>query len=81
LSESQLQLHMAMVYEPLIAAAAYAPATVFYRMRHGIALVGAGGQALRSQGASVTASLAARTHRWPEPFALCIKSIAINQSG
>jgi hypothetical protein len=68
LSENQLQLHMAMVYEPLVAAAGDAHATVFDRMRHGIVSVGAGRLALRSQAASMAASLAARPHRWPEPF-------------
>jgi adenosylcobinamide amidohydrolase len=59
----------AVAYEPLVAAAAYAMATVLDRVRHGILPAGAAGEALRHQAASMAAALAARPERWGEFYA------------
>jgi adenosylcobinamide amidohydrolase len=56
----------AVVFEPMVAAAAFAIATVLDRVRHGILPANAAREALRQQGASMAASLAAQPDRWPE---------------
>ena len=70
LGEAQLRLLKsnckAVVYEPMVAAAAYAMATLLDRLRHGILPAGAVRQSLRQQGASMAAGLAAQPQRWPE---------------
>ncbi len=76
LTESQWALlkanRKAVVYEPMVAAAAFAIATVLDRVRHGILPASAAREALRQQGASMAASLAAQPDRWPEFYrALC----------
>jgi adenosylcobinamide amidohydrolase len=72
LSDRQLELLRAnresVVYEPLVAAAAYAMATILDRLRHGILPASTAREALRYQAASMAASLAARPHCWPELF-------------
>lgn len=54
----------AVVYEPLVAASAFALAAVLDRLRHGILPAGAAREALRHQGASMAAALAARAELW-----------------
>jgi hypothetical protein len=54
----------AVVYEPLVAAAAFSIATVLDRVRHGILPGGAAREALRQQLASMAASLAAQPDQW-----------------
>jgi adenosylcobinamide amidohydrolase len=70
LTESQLALlkanRKAVVYEPLVAASAFAMASVLDRLRHGILPAGAAREALRQQAATMAASLAAQPQRWPE---------------
>lgn len=70
LEEAQSRLLMAnckaVIYEPMVAAAAFATATVLDRLRHGILPAGAARQSLRLQGASMAAGLAAQPQRWPE---------------
>ncbi len=70
LSEAPLRLLKsnckAVVYEPMVAAAAYATATLLDRLRHGILPAGAVRQSLRHQGACMAAGLAAQPQRWPE---------------
>lgn len=70
LTEAQLKLlkanKKAVVYEPLVAAAAFAIAAVLDRLRHGILPASAARQALRQQLASMAAGLAAQPDRWPE---------------
>ena len=56
----------AVMYEPLVAAAAFAIASVLDRLRHGILPPGAAREALRQQAVTMAASLAAQPHRWPE---------------
>ena len=56
----------AVVFEPLVAAAAYAIASVLDRVRHGILPIGAARAALRQQAASMAASLATQPQRWPD---------------
>jgi adenosylcobinamide amidohydrolase len=69
LTEAQLRLlkanRKAVVYEPLVAAAAFAMASVLDRVRHGILPEGAAREALRQQAASMAAGLAAQPERWP----------------
>lgn len=70
LTDAQLKLlkanKKAVVYEPLVAAAAFAIAAVLDRLRHGILPASAARQALRQQLASMAAGLAAQPDRWPE---------------
>lgn len=70
LGEAELKLLKAnrksVVYEPLVAAAAFAMAAVLDRLRHGILPAGAAREALRQQAASMAASLAAQPGRWPD---------------
>lgn len=54
------------IYEPLVAAAAYAMASVMDRVRHGTLPARAAGEGLRQQGANLAVSLAAAPHRWVE---------------
>jgi adenosylcobinamide amidohydrolase len=72
LSETHLRLLkgnlQAIVYEPLVAAAAYAMATVLDRLRHGILPRGTALEALKQQAASMAAGLAAQPDRWPEIY-------------
>ncbi len=56
----------AVVYEPMVAAAAFAIAAVLDRVRHGILPPGAARESLRQQCACMAASLAAQPERWPE---------------
>jgi hypothetical protein len=69
LTEAQLGLlkanKKAVVYEPLVAAAAFAIAAVLDRLRHGILPESAAREALRQQLASMATGLAARPDRWP----------------
>ncbi len=69
LTEAQLKLlkanKKAVVYEPLVAAAAFAIAAVLDRVRHGILPAGSAREALRQQLASMAAGLAAQPDRWP----------------
>ncbi len=55
----------AVVYEPMVAAAAFAIAAVLDRVRHGILPASAAKESLRQQCASMAASLAAQPERWP----------------
>jgi adenosylcobinamide amidohydrolase len=70
LIDSQLALlkanRKAVVYEPMVAAAAFAMATVLDRVRHGILPSSAAREAMRHQAASMAASLAAQPDRWSE---------------
>lgn len=54
----------AVVYEPLVAAAAFAMAAVLDRLRHGVLPAGAAREAIRHQAASMAAALAARSDLW-----------------
>lgn len=51
-------------YEPLVAASAYAIANVLDRIRYGALPASVGKEALRQQGATIAASLSAKTHLW-----------------
>jgi adenosylcobinamide amidohydrolase len=70
LCERELELlkgnHKAVVYEPLVSAAAYAIASVLDRLRHGTLPEGVAREALRQQAATLAASLAARPEDWSE---------------
>lgn len=70
LTRSQLALlkanKKAVVFEPLVAASAFAIGSVLDRFRHGILPAGAAREALRQQAATMAASLAAQPQRWPE---------------
>ncbi len=70
LSEREFELlkgnHKAIVYEPLVSAAAYAIASVLDRLRHGTLPEGVAREALRQQAAILAASLAARPESWSE---------------
>jgi adenosylcobinamide amidohydrolase len=82
LSDGQLKLlranQLAVVYEPLVAAAAYAMAAVLDRLRHGILPAGAAREALRYQAASMAASLAAQPNSWPE-FFRCMEQVDLER--
>jgi adenosylcobinamide amidohydrolase len=60
----------AVVFEPLVAAAAFAIASILDRLRHGILPSGAAREALRQQAASMAASLATQPQRWPDFYRL-----------
>lgn len=68
LGEAELQLlranQKAVSYEPLVAASAFALASVCDRVRHGILPVAAGREAIRQQAATISAALAAQPQRW-----------------
>lgn len=70
LTDGELELlknnHAAVMYEPLVSAAAYAIASVLDRCRYGAFPAGTAREALRQQGACLAASLAGRLDRWPE---------------
>ncbi len=70
LSERELELlksnEKAIVYEPLVSAAAYAIASVLDRLRHGTLPEGVAREALRQQAATLAASLAARPEAWSD---------------
>lgn len=70
LSDCEFELlkgnHKAIVYEPLVSAAAYAIASVLDRLRHGTLPEGVAREALRQQAAILAASLAARPESWSE---------------
>jgi adenosylcobinamide amidohydrolase len=70
LSERSLQLLRsnvkAPVHEPLVGAAAYAIAAVLDRVRYGTLPAGLAREALRQQGASLAASVAAKPECWSE---------------
>jgi adenosylcobinamide amidohydrolase len=70
LSEREWELlkgnHKAIVYEPLVSAAAYAIASVLDRLRHGTLPEGVAREALRQQAATLAASLAARPQDWSD---------------
>lgn len=53
-------------YEPLVAAVAYAAASVLDRLRHGTIPAAAAKEALRQQAATLAANLSARRDCWPE---------------
>jgi adenosylcobinamide amidohydrolase len=53
-------------YEPLVAAAAYATASVLDRLRHGTLPPDTAKEALRQQAATLAANLSARRDCWPE---------------
>ncbi|HKA02123.1 MAG TPA: adenosylcobinamide amidohydrolase [Candidatus Solibacter sp.] len=76
----------AVFYEPLVAAAAYAFAAVLDRTRFETLPASAAGEALRQQGATIAASLAAQPHRWDEfraqltddePMRLVVRALAM----
>ena len=54
------------IYEPLVAASAYAVAAVLDRVRYGTLPAGAASEALRQQAALMAANLAAKPENWPE---------------
>jgi adenosylcobinamide amidohydrolase len=56
----------AVIYEPLVSAAAYAIASVLDRLRHGTLPEGVAREALRQQAATLAASLAARPQAWSD---------------
>ena len=69
-SESDLELlrknRNAVMYEPLVWAAAYALASILDRCRYGVFPPGAAQEALRQQAACLAASLAGRIDAWPD---------------
>lgn len=70
LSESDLELlrknRNAVMYEPLVSAAAYALASILDRCRYGVFPPGVAQEALRQQAACLAASLAGRIDAWPD---------------
>ena len=70
LTDSELELLKkncnAVMYEPIVASAAYALAGILDRYRYGVFPASAAQEALRQQAASLAASLAGRVDRWPE---------------
>ena len=54
----------AVLYEPQVAAAAYAFASVLDRVRFGVLPASAGSDVLRHQAATLAASLSARVDKW-----------------
>ncbi|MGC2111199.1 MAG: adenosylcobinamide amidohydrolase [Candidatus Korobacteraceae bacterium] len=62
----------AVMYEPLVCAAAFALASILDRHRYGAFPASAANEALRQQAASLAASLASRLDRWPEFHAALI---------
>jgi adenosylcobinamide hydrolase len=76
-------------YEPLVAACAYAFASVLDRIRYDTLPASASREALRQQGASIAASLSAKTHLWEEfrarlddedPMRLVLHALALGWS-
>src|SRR5579871_1191579 len=74
LSERELELlkrnFQSVVYEPKVAAAAYAIAAVLDRIRAGTLPAGAARDIFRQQLATLASSLAAKPDAWPELYAL-----------
>jgi adenosylcobinamide amidohydrolase len=70
LTDAELELlknnHNAVMYEPLVSAAAYAIASILDRCRYGTFPAGTAREALRQQAACLAASLAGRLDLWPE---------------
>ncbi len=70
LNDRELELlkgnNKAVVYEPLVSAAAYAVASVLDRLRHGTLPEGVAREALRQQAATLAACLAARPEAWSD---------------
>jgi len=70
LTDGELELlknnHAAVMYEPLVSAAAYAIASILDRCRYGAFPASTAREALRQQAACLAASLAGRLDRWPE---------------
>ncbi len=70
LNDRELELlkgnNKAVIYEPLVSAAAYAIASVLDRLRHGTLPEGVAREALRQQAATLAASLATRPEAWSE---------------
>jgi adenosylcobinamide amidohydrolase len=54
------------MYEPMVAAAAYAMVSILDRCRYGVFPASTAQEALRQQAACLAASLAGRLERWPE---------------
>ncbi len=79
----------AVFFEPLVGAAAFAMAAVLDRQRHGAIPLSAAQEALRQQGATMAASLAAKPHLWElfhaqldelDPARLVLQAIALGWS-
>jgi len=70
LSERELELlqsnRNAVMYEPMVAAAAYAMASILDRCRYGVFPASTAQEALRQQAACLAASFAGQLQRWPE---------------
>jgi adenosylcobinamide amidohydrolase len=70
LTDGELELlknnRNAVMYEPMVSAAAYAIASILDRCRYGVFPAATAQEALRQQAASLAASLAGRLDRWPE---------------
>jgi adenosylcobinamide hydrolase len=70
LTDAELELlknnHNAVMYGPLVSAAAYAIASILDRCRYGTFPAGTAREALRQQAACLAASLAGRLDLWPE---------------
>jgi adenosylcobinamide amidohydrolase len=81
LSDRELELLRkncdSVVYEPLVAAAAYALASILDRCRYGVFPPGTANQALRQQAASLAAGLAGRLDRWLE-FHAALPEISVD---
>ncbi len=56
----------AVMYEPMVAAAAYAMASILDRCRYGVFPASTAQEALRQQAACLAASFSGRLERWPE---------------
>jgi adenosylcobinamide amidohydrolase len=83
LSEKDLELlkknRNAVMFEPLVSAAAYALSSVLDRCRYGAFPASAANEALRQQAASLAASLAGRLDQWPE-FHASLPDVDVEQS-
>ena len=70
LDENDLELlkknRNAVLYEPIVAAAAYAMASILDRCRYGVFPAGVIHEVVRQQAACLASSLAGRLDRWPE---------------
>ena len=70
LNDAELELlknnQKAVMYEPLVSAAAYAMASILDRCRYGVFPARVAEEVLRQQAACLAASLAGRLDRWPE---------------
>ena len=70
----------AVLYEPLVGAAAHATAAVLDRVRHGTLPASVARDAIVQQAATLAASLAGYPDRWPE-FRSALHTIAVNGVG